>query len=75
MEDAYWVAEKSNREASTEDYTHIVPTATLSEKRLDHVHVSEEFEVIRCEIRNGQGSTIDGLDPSDHAPVVAEMTV
>jgi endonuclease/exonuclease/phosphatase family metal-dependent hydrolase len=40
---------------------------------LNHVFVSPQFTVERCEIWNGRGDTPDGLGPSDHAPVYAEL--
>jgi endonuclease/exonuclease/phosphatase family metal-dependent hydrolase len=73
MRDAYWAAESSRQESSTEDYTHIVHSGTPSKKRLDHVLVSQQFDVDRCTLWNGEGTSISGLDSSDHAPVVAEL--
>lgn len=73
MRDAYWCAEESSRESSTVDYTHEIPNAKPPRKRLDHVLVSEQFDVLHCEIWNGKGDTPNGFDPSDHAPVYAEL--
>lgn len=75
MRDVYWVAEMSQQESSTEDFTHIVHNGTPSKKRLDHILVSQQFDVHRCRIWNGVGSAINGLDASDHAPVVAEVGI
>lgn len=73
MQDVYWAAEHSRRAASTEDFTHVIPNGSPTEKRLDHILVSEHFTVHRCELWNGTGSAINGLDPSDHAPVITEV--
>jgi endonuclease/exonuclease/phosphatase family metal-dependent hydrolase len=73
MRDTYWAAETGRKESSIEDFTHTIETATPARKRLDHVLVSEQFDVHRCELWNGIGTTVDGLGPSDHAPVVADV--
>lgn len=75
MRDAYWIAEDSRREPSTSDYTHVISNAAPPRKRLDHVLVSDQFDVRSCEIWNGEGGSIDGFDASDHAPVVAKVEV
>jgi len=71
MRDAYWIAEDSQKNASSEDHTHDIPGG--ARKRLDHVLVSDHFDVDQCDIWNGHGTAINGLDVSDHAPVVAEL--
>lgn len=73
MRDTYWAAETGRKESSVEDFTYTIETATPARKRLDHVLVSEQFDVHRCELWNGIGTTVNGLDPSDHAPVVADV--
>lgn len=73
MRDAYWAAETGRKESSIEDFTHTIETATPGRKRLDHILVSGGFDVRRCELWNGVGTTVDGLGPSDHAPVVADV--
>lgn len=73
MRDVYWIAEESPREPSTTDHTHEVTNATPSRKRLDHVLVSDQFDVRSCEIWNAEGGSIDGLEASDHAPVFTEL--
>ena len=73
MRDAYWAAEESPQKASTEDYTHVVHSGSPSKKRLDHLLVSEAFQVRTCEIWNGEDGSIDGFAASDHAPVVASI--
>lgn len=75
MTDAYWAAEQSQKLPSTEDFTHIVHSGTPSRKRLDHILVSDQFEVRRCELWNGHESSVDGLADSDHAPVVARLSI
>jgi len=45
MEDVYWAAEESAKTSSVEDYTHILPNGTPARKRLDHVLVSQQFDV------------------------------
>lgn len=73
MQDAYWAAEQTRKAASTEDYTHVIPNASPAKKRLDHILVSEHFTVHRSDLWNGTGSSINGLGPSDHAPVITEV--
>lgn len=73
MRDTYWAAETGRQESSVEDFTHINEAASPSKKRLDHILVSEQFDVHRCELWNGVGSAVNGLGPSDHAPVVTEV--
>ena len=75
MRDAYWAAEGSRHESSDTDFTHIVHNATPPQKRLDHILVSNQFGVQSCEILNGRGTSVNGLDVSDHAPVVARLLV
>lgn len=75
MRDVYWIAEDSPKATSTEDYTHHIPAANPSMKRLDHILVSEQFDVYRCELLNGKGGSVDGLAASDHAPVFTELEV
>jgi endonuclease/exonuclease/phosphatase family metal-dependent hydrolase len=74
MRDAYWGAETGDKKSSVEDFTHIVEAGTPSNKRLDHILVSEQFDIHRCELWNDIGSTVNGLGPSDHAPVVTDVT-
>lgn len=73
MSDAYWAAKESQRASSEDDFTHIVHNATPPAKRLDHLLVSETLEARECELWNGTGGSVDGLDASDHAPVVASL--
>lgn len=75
MTDAYRTPEASPRTSSEEDYTHIIPSATPSRKRLDHIFLSDQFTVKHCEIWNGEGNMLDGHNPSDHAPVFAEVQI
>lgn len=75
IRDVYWAAEKSRQEPSTEDFTHVVHSGTPSKKRLDHILVSQQFDVHRCDLWNGEGGAINGLRPSDHAPVVTEVGI
>lgn len=75
LQSTYWAAAEGTRAASTEDYTHIVHTGTPSKKRLDHLFVSTQFDVRECEIWNGRDNSINGLGASDHAPVVAEVSI
>lgn len=71
IRDAYWVAKDSPRLPSTEDHSHIVHNANPSHKRLDHVLVSKDIEVLRC--RYLQRALEQGL--SDHAPVVTLVRI
>lgn len=73
MRDAYWAATTGGKAASTVDYTHVIETATPSKKRLDHIFVSDQFDVEHCAIWNGIGTNVNGLNPSDHAPVVTDL--
>lgn len=73
MKDAYWVSGASPGRSSTEDYTHVIDVADPPHKRLDHVFVSEQFTVDRCEIWNGLDGAPNGLGSSDHAPVYAQV--
>lgn len=73
MRDVYWAATESQQESSTKDFTHIVHSGNPSKKRLDHILVSEQFNVRHCEIWNGRQTMINGLDASDHAPVVTKL--
>lgn len=73
MTDAYWAPDASPGLSSMEDYTHVIDVANPSRKRLDHVLVSDQFSVDRCELWNGEGATPDGLGPSDHVPVFVEL--
>lgn len=72
MRDAYWAAAESAAQTSEEDYTHEV--AGGSPKRLDHVLVSDRFDVRRCEILNKEITRDGEVNASDHAPVVAELS-
>lgn len=60
---------------SSEDFTHLVHTASPPEKRLDHLLVSEPVKLLECEIWNGIGSSSNCLSVRDHAPVVATVTL
>ena len=71
MSDAYRATDEW--ESSTEDHTHVVHNGNPPNRRLDHVLVDDHFDVISCEIQNGEGGTADGFDASDHAPVKAEL--
>jgi endonuclease/exonuclease/phosphatase family metal-dependent hydrolase len=75
MQDVYWSAEDSQREASTEDYTHVLSNGTPARKRLDHILVSSAFDVHRCDIWNGEMDSVDGFRASDHAPVVTTLSI
>lgn len=75
LRDAYWAAEEGRRMSSSEDFTHVVHNASTPEKRSDYRLVSERIEVLECEIWNGVGSSANGLEVSDHAPVVATVTL
>lgn len=75
LTDVYWAAEKSPKKSSTDDFTHIVHTATPAKKRLDHIFAPARSDVHTCEIWNGVGGSIDGLIASDHAPVYAKLSV
>jgi exonuclease III len=75
MRDAYWAAAESHGAASTEDYTHVLANGSPRRKRLDHILVSQQFDVQRCDIWNGELGSVDGFDASDHAPVVATMII
>lgn len=75
MKDVYWAAEESQRESSTEDYTHVLPNGSPARKRLDHILVSQQFDVQSCELWNGELDSADGLQASDHAPVETILRV
>lgn len=75
MKDVYWASEDSPRASSTEDYTHVLPSGSPRRKRLDHIFISHQFEAQRCDIWNGELDSIDGFCASDHAPVVAALSL
>lgn len=75
MKDAYWTAQDSNQRSSVDDYTHIIENANPPRKRLDHILVSKHYDVSSCVIWNGEQSSVNGLAASDHAPVVANLTI
>lgn len=80
MQDAYLALPDSEYQPSTTEYTHIIHNGNPSKKRLDHVLVSGHFDVTNCGIWNGLGTTPNGLRgngsyKSDHAPVVAEVSL
>lgn len=75
LQDVYWAADESPRKSSVEDYTHIVPSGTPGQKRLDHVLVSQQFEVETCELYNGTLESPDALQASDHASVVTSLRI
>jgi endonuclease/exonuclease/phosphatase family metal-dependent hydrolase len=75
MRDVYWATAGSSQADSTDDYTHKLPKGSPERKRLDHIFVSSQFDVQRCDIWNGRLGSVDGFCASDHAPVVATMTI
>lgn len=75
LQDVYWTADESLRKPSVEDYTHVVPNGTPARKRLDHVLVSQQFEVETCELYNGKLESPDALQASDHASVVTSLRI
>lgn len=75
MQDAYWSAGESRRESSIEDYTHVLSNGSPARKRLDHIFVSAEFDVLRCELWNGEMNSVNGFRASDHAPVVTTLSI
>lgn len=75
MRDTYWIADESEKNSSTEDYTHVVNNGNPANKRLDHILASNHFEVKRCEIQNGEDTEKNGFEASDHAPVFAELKI
>ena len=75
MRDAYWSSVESAKKSSTADYTHVVHNGNPSNKRLDHILASDHFDVLNCEIQNGEHGSANGFDASDHAPVVAELEI
>lgn len=75
LRDVYWAAEKSAKASSVEDYTHVLPNGSPARKRLDHVLVSEQFDVETCEIWNGELECPNALQASDHAPVVTKLRI
>lgn len=75
LRDVYWAAEESPKRSSVDDYTHIVPNGAPARKRLDHVLVSQQFDVAMCDLWNGELASPDGLQASDHAPVVTKLRI
>lgn len=75
LRDVYWAADKSSKRPSVEDYTHIVQSGTPQKKRLDHMLVSQQFGVEACKLWNGEQEAPDGLQVSDHAPVMAILQI
>lgn len=75
MTDVYWGAQDSPQVSSTRDYTHILPNGSPRRKRLDHILVSQHFDAQRCDLWNGEQGSLDGFCTSDHAPVVATLSV
>jgi exonuclease III len=80
MQDAYLASSADAYEASTLEYTHIIHNGNPARKRLDHVLASDQFTIHGCEIWNGRGDSPDGFRGdrtyrSDHAPVVAELSI
>lgn len=73
LEDVYWAAEESVKTSSVEDYTHILPNGTPARKRLDHVLVSQQFDVETCTLWNGELESPNALHASDHAAVVTRL--
>ena len=73
MRDAYWYADKSLKQSSSEDHSFDFNRDNVDSKRLDHILVSDHFDVVNCEIQNGKHGSANGFDASDHAPVVAEL--
>jgi len=74
MKDVYWAAEESPHAASTEDYTHVLPNGSPKRKRLDHILVSQQFDVLECDLWNGEQDSTDSFAVSDHAPVVTTIS-
>lgn len=75
MSDVYWSAEESQQEPSTVDYTHVLSNGSPAQKRLDHILVSQQFNVQKCELWNGELGSKNGFRASDHAPVVTSLCV
>lgn len=79
MCDAYLSLPESEYEPSVEDHTHVIHNGNPQKKRLDHVLVSDNFEVAGCRILNGRDGKPNGFRGdsyrSDHAPVVADVTL
>lgn len=75
MRDVYWAAEDSTGASSVEDYTHVLPNGTPARKRLDHMFVSQQFDVETCELWNGELAAPNGFQASDHAPVVTRLRI
>lgn len=75
MRDVYWAASDSPRESSEDDYTHELPNGTPDRKRLDHVLVSQQFDVETCQLWNGEAESVDAFEASDHAPVMAKLHI
>jgi endonuclease/exonuclease/phosphatase family metal-dependent hydrolase len=75
LEDVYWAADESLKKASVEDYTHVIPNGTPARKRLDHVFTSQQFEIKKCEIYNGEFDSPDALRASDHASVMTSLQI
>ena len=75
LQDVYWAADESLKKSSVEDYTHVVPSGTPAQKRLDHVLVSQEFKVKTCELYNGELESPNALQASDHASVVTSLQI
>ena len=75
MTDVYWAAEDSQRLSSIEDFTHVLPNGSPRRKRLDHILISQHFDAQTCDIWNGEHGSIDGFCASDHAPVVAKLSL
>ena len=78
MKDTYWSPRESQiPKPSFKDPTCTIKNADPSAKRFDHILVSDNFDVISCEILNGEDGSEDVFEDnlSDHAPVVAELEV
>ena len=75
LRDVYWAAEESPTASSVEDYTHVLPNGSPARKRLDHVLVSQQFDVEKCELYNGELGSPNALQASDHAPVVTSVQI
>lgn len=73
MRDTYWHAEDSAKRSSANDYTHNFHRDNVANKRLDHLLADSHFAVEHCEVQNGIDTDVNGLGPSDHAPVVATL--
>ena len=73
MRDAYWCADDSAKRSSNDDYTYDYHRDNVENKRLDHILADSHFTVTSCDVQNGIDTVVNGLEPSDHAPVLATL--